>query len=222
MSGNRERPKFEKLPPPPTSQPAGPAPEEPEPKERPQKAWEAGEYERARHEAYQMAAADGAERQAQREAKKGPTAKKKRTDLVRSHLEEMAGHLARDLGGNLITNPETGEYMTYEEATAQSLWVRAAGGDKDAQKEVLDRLLGRPTQSVDVNQHTTLDATERISDIARKRVNSFTRSVAGDGAGGLPELRGDLDLSEDGDRGSEESGGEHSVAGEPSGSGGEG
>jgi hypothetical protein len=135
---------------------------------------------------------------------------------IKGALEELMDQGAIRLDGSDVTGPN-GEPLTFEEAIALSLATKAASGDKDAQKEVLDRLLGKAPQSIDLNATQQIETTERVSDIARQRINSTAREAAGGGGSGeVSQLRSYLDVSQDGDRSAEDAGGEHPVEGEPS------
>lgn len=93
---------------------------------------------------------------------------------------------------------------------AAQLLHSARNGVMDAIKTVYDRTEGRVPQALEVNNNSHKDVNERVSDIARERLNGL--AIAASGA--VPQGDDDVDVSTDGPGGAEEAGGEPGVAGE--------
>lgn len=142
------------------------------------------------------------------ESKTNKGKKRRKTLRIKSCIEALLDQPALGLDYEPILHPVTKQPMTFEEAIALGLTVKAANGDKDATKEILDRMLGKAPQSLDVHQHGTIETTERVSDIARQHINEAAERAAASTGDGRPEvsrLRPDMDRSDNRAKGSKES-----------------
>jgi len=179
------RPKFAKLPPPPTNQ-TGQVPDvRPEPPK----------------EAVLPKASTT-------EPKTVKGKKRKKTLRIKQEIDRLMDDQAIGLDYEPVLHPVTKQPMTFEQAIALSMMVKSATGDKDATREVLDRMLGKAPQSLDVHQHGTIETTERVSDIARNSINAAAdRAIAtvGDGKSEVPRFRPGVDGPDNGPEGSQDS-----------------
>jgi hypothetical protein len=99
--------------------------------------------------------------------------------------------------------------QTVAEQMVVSLVHNARNGSMDALKQLWERTEGRVPQAVEVDSGTQKEVHERVSDIATERINALARSAAGE----LSQDEDNVEVSSDGDRGSEADGGESQVAG---------
>lgn len=116
----------------------------------------------------------------------GEVEKKKparRKSALNAHLAELLAQPAYTDEGDPIYLGEGGDrrHATYEEVVALRLVQRAASGDKDSIREVFDRQVGRPVQSIDMRT-VNIDVPAQVDEVARARLNQLAQAaVGGDG-----------------------------------------
>jgi hypothetical protein len=136
--------------------------------------------------------------------------------------KQLTLHL-REIAAEAETMLDDGRVITKGEALAILLWRKALGYaeiDKKTNEEVVhrpeawainlifDRVEGKVPLSMP-DERQGLTASDRISDLARTKLNSAAHAAVT-----VPEQPADLDRSSDGSSDSEESGGEPGVEGD--------
>ncbi len=113
----------------------------------------------------------------------GEVEKKKssrRKSALNAHLAELLSQPAYSDDGEpvFIGEGDDRRHATYEEVVALRLVQRAASGDKDSIREVFDRQVGKPVQSIDMRT-VNVDVAAQVDDVARARLNQLAKAAVG-------------------------------------------